>query len=303
MSILSKPYFHDETAAYEKLESILWVDGPVCPHCGGVEKAYKIKANPEKRVRYGLWKCGHCRKQFTVTIGTVFEASKVPLHKWLQAVFLVASSKKGISANQLHRTLEVTLKTAWFMGHRIREAMGNDQFTGPTLFGIVEVDETFVGGKQSGKGRGPYSTTNKSIVVGAVQRDGKIRLERIENTRKATLHDFIKRTVKDEALAIYTDEFLSYRGIADHNTRHETVQHNINEWVVGDVHTNSVEGVWSLFKRSIMGSFHKISLKHMDRYLEELEWRINNRDNPHIFRDTLRRIMDTDALTYETLTA
>ena len=181
--------------------------------------------------------------------------------------------------------------------------MGNDPFTGPTLFGVVEVDETFVGGAQSGKGRGPYSTTNKSIVVGAVQRDGKIRLERIENTRKATLHDFIKRTVKDEALAIYTDEFLSYRGIADHNTRHETVQHNINEWVVGDVHTNSVEGVWSLFKRSIMGSFHKISLKHMDRYLEELEWRINNRDNPHIFRDTLRRIMDTDALTYETLTA
>ena len=195
-------------------------------------------------------------------------------------------------------------KTAWYLCHRIREAMGNDPFTGPTLFGIVEVDETWVGGLQRGKGRGPYSTTNKSIVVGAVQRDGKIRLERIPNTRKATLHDFIQRTVSDEAQAIYTDEFLSYKGIGDAmGMPHETVQHNLDEWVVGDVHTNSVEGVWSLFKRSIMGAFHQISAKHMDRYLEEIEWRHNNRENPHIFRDTLRRIVDTDALTYESLTA
>ena len=180
---------------------------------------------------------------------------------------------------------------------------GNDPFTGPTLFGVVEVDETFVGGLQSGKGRRPYSTTNKSIVVGAVQRDGKIRLEHIPNTRKATLHDFIRRTVKDEAQAIYTDEFLSYRGIGDEDTVHETVNHSMNEWVVGDVHTNSVEGVWSLFKRSIMGSFHQISAKHMDRYLEELEWRFNNRDNPFIFRDLLLRVLDGEALRYEELTA
>ncbi|MEM9094166.1 MAG: IS1595 family transposase, partial [Pseudomonadota bacterium] len=123
MSILSKAYFHDEAAAFEYLENILWPDGPVCPHCGGYERISKIKANPEKRVRQGLHKCGQCKKQFTVRVGTVFEASKVELHKWLQAVYLMCASKKGISAHQLHRVLEVTYKTAWFMAHRIREAM------------------------------------------------------------------------------------------------------------------------------------------------------------------------------------
>ena len=172
---------------------------------------------------------------------------------------------------------------------------------GPTLFGIVEVYETLVGGKARGRGHGYKG--NKTWVAGAVQRDGKVRLETIPNIRKHTLHSFIKRTVTDEAEAIYTDELASYLGIADHNIRHETVNHRLEEWVVGDVHTNSVKGVWGLLKRSIIGAFHKISIKHLDSYLDELEWRINNRDNPHIFRDTLRRIMDTDALTYETLTA
>ncbi|MCH8211163.1 MAG: IS1595 family transposase [Planctomycetes bacterium] len=184
---------------------------------------------------------------------------------------------------------------------RIREAMGNDPFTGPTLFGIVEVDETLIGGRKRGVGTG--NRVGKTWVAGAVQRGGNIRLERIPNIKKATLHAFISRTVKDETEAIYTDELKSYLGIADDDTRHETVRHAMEEWVVGDVHTNSVEGVWSLFKRSIVGAFHHISAKHIDRYLEELEWRFNNRNNPHIFRDTLRRIVDTDALTYETLTA
>ena len=293
VSLIEK--YGDDDKCREALEKIRWPDGVACPRCGDCSVS-------ELR-EYDKWDCNSCRYQFTVTAGTIMHGSHLPLFKWFLAIYLMVESKKGISALQMKRTLGVAYKTAWHLCHRIREAMGNDPFTGPTLFGVVEVDETFVGGLQSGKGRGPYSTTNKSIVVGAVQRDGKIRLEHIENTRKATLHDFIRRTVKDEAQAIHTDEFLSYTGIGDHNTRHETVQHNLNEWVVGDVHTNSVEGVWSLFKRSIMGSFHKISAKHMDRYLEELEWRFNNRDNPFIFRDTLRRIMDTDALTYEALTA
>jgi transposase-like protein len=182
--------------------------------------------------------------------------------------------------------------------------MGNDPFTGPTLFGVIEIDETFIGGRVKGKGAGPYSGGNKAIVVGAVQRDGKVRLERIPDTKRATLDDFIRRTVTDKALAIYTDEFPSYRGLGERmGIPHGTVQHNLDEWVVGDAHTNGVEGVWSLFKRSIMGAFHKISIKHLDRYLEEIEWRFNNRDNPHIFRDTLRRIVDTAALPYDTLTA
>ena len=216
-------------------------------------------------------------------------------------MYLMIESKKGISANQMMRTLGVTYRTAWHLCHRIREAMSDDPFTGPTLFGIVEVDETLVGGRRKGVGTG--NREGKTWVAGAVQRGGMIRLERIPNIKKSTLHGFIQRTVKDEAEAIYTDELKSYMGIADHDTRHETVNHSAEEWVIGDVHTNSIEGVWSLFKRSIVGTFHKMSVKHMDRYLEELEWRFNNRDNPLIFRDLLVRVLDGKALRYRDLTA
>ena len=225
----------------------------------------------------------------------------LPLRKWFLAIYLMCESKKGISARQMGRTLGVAFRTAWYLCHRIREAMGNDPLSGPTLVGVVEVDETLVGGKVKGKGR--RYTGNKTIVAGAIQREGGVRLERIPDVTKRTLHDFIARTVKDEAEAIYTDELKSYLGIADDDTRHETVNHSIEEWVVGDVHTNGIEGVWSLFKRSIVGTFHKMSRKHMDRYLEELEWRFNNRDNPHIFHDTLRRIVNTPHMTYRELVA
>ena len=213
----------------------------------------------------------------------------------------MCESKKGISSLQVKRTLGVAYKTAWYLCHRIREAMGNDPFEGPTLLGVVEVDETLVGGKTRGKGRAYKG--NKTWVAGAIQRNGAVRLEQIPDTKRATLHGFIGRTVKDEAEAIYTDELASYLGIEDHNTRHETVNHSIEEWVVGDVHTNSIEGVWSLFKRSIIGAFHKITVKHLPRYLEELEWRYSNRDNDHIFVDTLRRIVNTEHLEYKDLVA
>ena len=247
------------------------------------------------------WDCLGCGNQFSVTAGTIMHNSHLSLRKWFAAIYLMCESKKGMSALQIQRTLGVAYRTAWYLCHRIRSAMGNDGFDGPTLFGVVEVDETLVGGKAKGAGRG--SRKNKTWVAGAVQRGGKVRLERIPNIRRHTLHDFIRRTVKDEAEAIYTDELKSYLGIEDHDTRHETVNHSKEEWVVGDVHTNGIEGVWSLFKRSIVGSFHKISQKHLDRYLEELEWRFNNRDNPHIFRDTLTRIVNTDHLTYRELVA
>lgn len=211
----------------------------------------------------------------------------------------MCQSKKGVSANQLKRMLGVQYKTAWHLCHRIREAMGNDPLTGPTLVGIVEVDETMIGGKAGG----PNWRDNKHWVAGAVERGGRIRLERIPDIRKGTIHDFVKRTVSDEAEAIYTDELKSHMGIETATRRHESVNHSEEEWVVGDVHTNSVEGVWSLFKRSIVGSFHKMSVKHMDRYLEELEWRFNNRNNPYIFRDALARIMHTDPLEYRRLIA
>ncbi len=225
--------------------------------------------------------------------------SHLPLRKWFVAIYLLLESRKGMSANQLKRTLGVSYKTAWYLCHRIRSAMGNDGMTGPTLFGIVEVDETLVGGRRRGVGSG--NRIGKTWVAGAVQRGGKVRLERIPNIRKPTLHAFINRHVKDETDAIYTDELLSYLGIGDADTKQRVVRHSVEEWVVGDVHTNSVEGVWSLLKRSIVGAFHKVSAKHMDRYLEELEWRFNNRNNPHIFRDTRRRILTTNTLTYRDL--
>ena len=178
--------------------------------------------------------------------------------------------------------------------------MGNDPLFGPTLVGVVEVDETMVGEKGRGKGR-KAGRANKVYVAGAIERGGQVRLKRVPNVRRHTLHGVIAETVRDDADAIYTDELQSYLGIEDNDTRHETVNHSAEQWIVGDVHTNSIKGVWSLFKRSIVGSFHKVSVKHIDRYLEELEWRFNNRSNPHIFTDTLRRIMTTDTLTYRNL--
>ena len=277
----------------ELLERLRWPEGVACLRCGSLSVS-----DIETRAQYD---CNDCRYRFSVTAGTIMHDSHLPLRKWLIAIYLMCESKKGISALQLKRTIGVAYKTAWYLCHRIREAMGNDPFDGPTLFGIVEVDETLIGGKTRGKGRAYKG--NKTWVAGAIQRGGGIRLKRIDDVRKHTLHNFIAETVTDEAEAIYTDELKSYIGIADDDTRHETVNHSIDEWVVGDVHTNTIEGVWSLFKRSIIGSFHKVSAKHLDRYLEELEWRYSNRGNDRVFVDTLRRIVNTEHLTYERLVA
>ena len=285
--------FNTDAKCRELLERLRWPNGVACIRCGSMNIS-----EIESRNQYD---CNDCHYQFSVTVGTIMHDSHLPLRKWFLAIYLMCESKKGISALQLKRTIKVAYKTAWYLCHRIREAMGNDPFDGPTLLGIVEVDETLVGGKTRGKGRAYKG--NKTWVAGAIQRNGGIKLERIPNTKKGTLHDFINRTVKDEAEAIYTDELASYLGIADHNTHHETVNHSAEQWVLGDVHTNTIEGVWSLFKRSIIGAFHKVSEKHLDRYLEELEWRYSNRDNTHIFTDTLRRIVNTEHLTYQELVA
>ena len=285
--------FNCDKQCRETLERIRWPGGVKCTRCGSAELLDLPNHN--------RWECKKCDYQFSVTSGTIMHDSHLPLRKWLLAIYLMCESKKGISALQMKRTLGVAYKTAWYLCHRIREAMGNDPLEGPTLVGVVEVDETFVAGKVKGKGRGYRK--NKAIVAGAIQRDGQVRLERIPDVTRKTLHDFINRAVKDEAEAIYTDEFQSYLGVADENTRHKTVNHSEEEWVVGDVHTNSIEGVWSLFTRSLVGAFHKMSVKHMDRYLEELEWRYNNRKNPHIFRDTLARIMTTKPLEFRELVA
>jgi len=284
--------FHSDEKCVEVLEDLRWPSGAACVRCGDTA------VDPVRRGR-GLWMCRSCDHQFSVTAGTIMHRTRLPLRKWFVAIYLMCQSKKGMSAHQLHRMLGTTYRTAWHLCHRIREAMGNDPFTGPTLVGIVEIDETMIGGKSSG----PNWRDNKHWVAGAIERGGRVRLERIPDIRKGTIHDFVKRTVSDEAEAIYTDELRSHIGLETDTRRHESVNHSQDEWVVGDVHTNSVEGVWSLFKRSIVGTFHKMSVKHMDRYLEELEWRFNNRDNPNIFMDTLRRIVRTDPLQYRDLVA
>ena len=291
VSLMDK--FQTDDDCREALEKIRWPHGIHCTRCGCVEV---LKLEKQNR-----WKCLGCNYQFSVMSGTIMHDSHLPLRKWFIAIYLMCESKKGISANQMKRTLGVQYRTAWYLCHRIRQAMGNEPFEGPTLVGVVEVDETLIGGKTKGKGR--RYTGNKTWIAGAIQRGGKVRIERIPNTKRETLHGFIKRAVKDEAEAVYTDEWKAYLGVEDSDTRHETVNHSEEEWVRGDVHTNSIEGVWSLFKRSIIGAFHKMSVKHMDRYIEELEWRLNNRDNPHIFIDTLKRIMNTENLTYKELVA
>jgi transposase-like protein len=267
--------FPDSLSAAEFLESIRWPNGPVCPHCANDEKHYKL---PNKTRR--LWKCAKCRKQFTVTVGTIFESSHVPLHKWLWAFYLICSSKKGMSAHQLHRALKVTYKTAWFMGHRIRYAMEQPPFTS-RLAGVVEVDETYVGGKernrkrsdrQHKKGRG----TGKTPVVTLVERNGSVRSERIANVTGQELKGAIRRHV-DPSARIVTDSFKSYQGIGREFASHETVNHALDEWVRGDVHTNTAENFFSILKRGIDGVYHHVSEAHLPRYLAEFDFRYNAR--------------------------
>lgn len=286
--------FSDEQQCREYLEQLRWPDGIQCPkpECGS-----KSISRLDNRNQLD---CNSCRYRFSVTAGTIFHDSHLPLTKWFLAAYMMIESKKGISAKQLERSLDIgSYRTAWYLCHRIRKAV-QDAYPVP-LKGIVEIDETWVGGKTRGKGRGYKG--NKAVVVGAVERDGKIALKVVLERDAATLQGFVKEVTADETEAYYTDEWPSYRGIADHNTRHETVNHSIEEWARGPVHTNSIEGVWSLLKRSIIGAYHKVSIKHLDAYLDELEWRFNNRDNPWLFRDTMLKLIGSDNLPYEQLTA
>ena len=291
--------FHSEEVCREYLEKLRWPDGVCCTRCGSCDISEITTRNQ--------FHCLDCEYRFSVTSGTIFDNTKLPLWKWFAAIYLMIEGKKGTSANQIKRTLGTTYKTAWHLCHRIREAMRTDDFE-PVLVGIIEVDETMIRGPRRypvhGKGRGRGVPADERIwIAGALQRDGQVRLKRVPNVRRNTLHKFIKEHVKDEAEAIYTDALRSYMGIADDDTRHESVNHSAYEWVRGDVHTNGIENVWSLLKRSLVGAFHKVSVKHLDAYLEELEFRFNNRDNPFMFRDVLLRVLDRDALRYEELTA
>ncbi len=278
MSVLSQPHFHDEEAAFAFLEEALWPAGPVCCHCGVVNNATRIKANPEKRVRYGLHKCRDCGKQFTVKIGTVFEHARIPLHKMLQAVHLMCSSKKGISAHQLHRILEVQYKTAWFLAHRIREAMKGGNL-GPLMGsggGTVEVDETFIGRLEGQPLRKSGTTTYKNTVLALVERGGSSRMFHVEGTTKGELQRIIRANVAPDA-HVRTDEGRWYLGLDQHFASHERVNHGEKEYGRGEVHTNTVEGSFSIFKRGMKGIYQHCAEKHLHRYLAEFEFRYTNR--------------------------
>jgi transposase-like protein len=271
-AVLDAKCFHDEAAAYTYLEARVWPNGPVCPHCGGFDRIGKLTG---KSTRIGVYKCYQCRKPFRVTVGTVFEASHVPLRLWLQAAHLMASSKKGISSNQLHRTLGVTLKTAWFMSHRIREAMrtiGMEPMGGAGE--TVEIDETFFGQvKGEPKRRG---TGHKHVVLSLIQRGGSSRSFHVEGTRIADIAPVIRANVARET-AIMTDEGTYYREIGREFASHETVKHREEEYVRGDVHTNTAEGFFSVFKRGMTGVYQHCSEKHLHRYLAEFDFRYSNR--------------------------
>ena len=283
--------YHREQSCRARLEELRWPDGVECPRCDS-----KNVARMDQRHQY---QCRSCRYQFSVTAGTIFHDSHLPLWKWFLAVYLIVESKKGISANQLKRTLHVSYKTAWYLCHRIRAAL--NEVDAQLLKGIVEADETFVGGKVENMGRG--YTDNKVVVVGALQRGGNICLQVVRGRDREALHGFIRENVAGNVEAIYTDEWEAYKGIADKDTEHQTVKHREGEWARGDVHTNSLENVWSLLKRSIIGSYHQVSAKHLDAYLDELEFRFNNRENPFMFRDAMLKLLLAETLPYAKLIA
>lgn len=283
-SVLSAPHFHDEKAAYKFLELRVWPNGPVCPHCGGVER---ISAMKGASTRIGSYKCYQCRSKFTVKVGTVFESSHVKLHVWLQAVALLTSSKKGMSSNQLHRILGVTLKTAWFMGHRIREAMRDGSLAPMGGNGIIEMDETYFGPttkdhvSPSRKGRpftkgGKTGPRNKRAIISLVERGGIVRSFHVENADKATVNVIVNQNIAREA-RVHTDESRLYNDVKGHAISHEAVKHSAGEYVRGDVHTNSVEGFFSIFKRGMKGVYQHCAEKHLHRYLAEFDFRYNAR--------------------------
>lgn len=282
---LTNPIFNDEAAAWKHFEAIRWPDGPVCPHCGTVNEADPVIG---KTARHGLYRCRakECRKQFTATVGTVFERSHIPMHKWLLATHLLCSSKKGMSAHQLYRNLGFgSYRTAWFMAHRIREAMGlgPETETGP-LGGageIIEADTTYIGGKEKNKHHNKRNARNiggegKQIVHTLVERNGRARSHHIPNVSGKTLRPVLDAHAKRES-ALMTDTAGGYLHVGKTFARHEMVDHGAGEYVRGDAYTNTVEGYFSILKRGITGVYHNVSEAHLHRYLAEFDFRYSNR--------------------------
>jgi transposase-like protein len=275
-------HFKDDDAARALIESIRWPEGPVCNHCGTINHAYPVSG------RAGLYRCAEkeCRKDFTVTTGTVMERSKIPLHKWMMGFYLMCASKKGVSAHQLHRALGITYQSAWFMCHRIREAMRDGGFSPLGGEGeIVEADETYYGKAEtprvSKQRRGrPFTKRgkfqNNRPIVALVERGGKVRTFHVAVADKVTVTKIVRENVAKES-RLHTDESRLYTGSSEHFAAHESVKHSFGEYVRGDVHTNSAEGYFSIFKRGMRGIYQHCDEKHLHRYLAEYDFRYNHR--------------------------
>jgi transposase-like protein len=283
VNIADTPHFHDKDIAREYLEKMRWPNGPVCPHCDNTG-AWKITAKPgsKKPARPGLYKCQACQEQFTVTVNTIFEDSHIPLNKWLLAIHLLCASKKGMSAHQLHRMLGVTYKSAWFMAHRIRYMMGQPSYKAK-LRGVIECDETYVGGKrknQGGSGR-PDVYSHKQKVFSLVKRDGEVRSFHVERVTAENLESVLRQNVMQNA-TIMTDGFTSYDNLSARFKAHHSVNHSAGEYSRTEegkptIHTNTIEGVFSLLKRGIYGTYHQVGKHHLHRYLSEFDFRYNSR--------------------------
>ncbi len=282
MPAFAEPHFNNDEAARAFLERTMWPDGPICPHCGVINHAYATK-------RAGVYRCAEaeCRKDFTVTMRTVMERSKIALHKWVLAFHLFTSSKKGFSAHQLHRTIGVTYRSAWFMAHRIREAMAEVKGPSNPMGGegkIVEADETYYGRKakpsildENGKRFVKRSKrANVRPIVALVERGGRVRTFHVASADKHTVQNIVKDNVSRET-RLHTDESRLYTGAEAYFLSHETVKHSANEYVRGDVHTNSAEGYFSIFKRGMRGVYQHCGEKHLHRYLAEYDFRYNHR--------------------------
>lgn len=290
---LTNPIYHDTDKAREHLEAIHWPHGPICPHCGNCDQTRIVKLQG-KSTRPGVYKCNECRSPFSVTVGTVFERSHIPLNKWVLASHLMAASKKGMSAHQLHRMLGVTYKTAWFMAHRIREAMKEDVKSSGPIGGegkTVEADETYIGKRETprklARGRvanptksGKAGGAEKRIVVGLVERGGKARMFHLNDATAVTVRDVLVRNV-DRSSTLYTDSSRLYTRTGEEFATHRTTNHAAGEYArrEGDVviHSNTIEGVFSVFKRGMVGVYQHCGEAHLHRYLAEFDFRYNRR--------------------------
>lgn len=270
---LAKEY-SDEDKARSLMESLRWPDGPVCPHCGAKEH-YRLTPKKDSSTRKGVIKCAKCRKPYSVTVGTVFEGSHVPLSKWLQAIFIICSSKKGVSAHQLHRMLKITYKTAWFLAHRVRYAMGQEPLN-TLLKGTIEADETYVGGRTP---RAPGShLKNKTPVVALIERGGKLKAQVVERVNAKNLKAVLeKHTEKD--IVLVSDESVVYTSLKKQGVvkNHFSVNHGVKEYARGWVHVNTCESFFAILKRGVYGTFHHLSRKHLHRYASEFQYRWNAR--------------------------